>query len=361
MRGLRYIVLLLATIFISCRSERTQPDTESIFEPRYAEGFSIERDKTDGRLYLRVTNPWQGAKDVAIYSPIDKPAQRIVAMSSSYVAMLDAIGCSDHIAGVSGARFISTPSVAEQIAQGRVCEVGFDGTFDFERIRAIGADLILLYGVAGEAKMLSNRLDDLDIHYIYIGDYLETEPLGRAEWVIALAYLCGKEEAGKRLFAEIEGRYIATRDAIDSTTSRPRVMLNTPYRDSWFMPPTKSYAIRLIEDAGGEYIYEGNNSTISKPISLEEALLLARKADFWLNVGQIASLDELRRSVPHFAEIDAVRNHRVYNNTRRTTPNGGSDFWESGAIRPDIILSDLVKILHSEAKSEELYYYEQLQ
>jgi iron complex transport system substrate-binding protein len=94
---------------------------------------------------------------------------------------------------------------------------------------------------------------------------------------------------------------------------------------------------------------------------LEEALLLAEKCDFWLNVGQHTSLDELCRVAPHFAGVDAVKYRRVYNNTRRTTPNGGSDFWESGTVHPDLILADLIKILHYEAKSEELYYYEQLQ
>ena len=85
------------------------------------------------------------------------------------------------------------------------------------------------------------------------------------------------------------------------------------------------------------------------------------RADFWLNLGQVASIEELCAVAPHFTKVGAVRAGRVYNNIKRTNESRGSDFWESGAIRPDVILEDLVKILHHEAESEELYYYKKLE
>jgi iron complex transport system substrate-binding protein len=94
---------------------------------------------------------------------------------------------------------------------------------------------------------------------------------------------------------------------------------------------------------------------------LEEAMLLASKADFWLNLGQIASKAELQAAAPRFMKVDAVKFGRIYNNTKRTTPSGGSDFWESGAVRPDLILEDLVKILHYEAPTDSLHYYRRLE
>ena len=362
MREILYIIVLCATLFTSCREVGTTPDTEPLYTPRYAKGFTIERDKANGTRYLIVKDPWQGADNITLFYPINTPAQRIVAMSSSYVAMLDAIGCTERIVGVSGAQFISTPRAVERIGRGEIADVGFDGAFDFERISAMRSDLVLLYGISSEDKGISNKLKELNIPYIYIGEYLESEPLGKTEWVVALGYLCGREEEALALFAETESRYLAIRDKAHSTTHRPLVMLNTPYRDAWFMPPTESYMVRLIEEANGEYIYKGNNSTSSKPISLEEALLLAKRADFWLNVGHHRSLEGLRMATPLFGNVPAVRNQRVYNNTRRNTPNGGSDFWESGAVKPDVILADLVTILHGDTThKEELYYYEQLQ
>lgn len=357
-------MLFIAALLSSCGSSSSAIPTEAVYTPKYATTFSIVRNSETKELLLRISNPWQGAKDILFHHKIEKPAQRIVALSSSYVAMLDAIGCTKNIVGVSGARFISTPALQQAYKEGFVAEVGYDSAFDFERIKSIGTDLVLLYGVAGEAKMISDKLRELAIPYVYIGDYIEREPLGKAEWVVALGYLCGKETEAIQLFSDIEKRYTAIRDRAHTSAYRPRVMLNTPYRDSWFMPPHNSYVVRLIEDAGGDYILpkdKNRESTTSAPISMEEALLLATRADFWLNVGQYSSLAELIRAVPHFANIDAVRHHRVYNNTLRATQSGGSDYWESGAIRPDIILEDLVKILHHEYPTDSLYFYKRLE
>ena len=397
MRRLAQIALLVVVaLHLSCSDKGVVRDTEPLYTPRYAKGFSIERDKATGEKLLCITNPWQGANEVTLYTKIDTlaPAKRIVAMSSSHAAMLDAIGCADRIVGLSGCKFIYNTSLCKAIVEGKIGEVGYDSAFDFEKIRSLNPDIILIYGVAGETKSMTSKLDELNIPYIYIGDYLEADPLGKAEWVVALASLCGEEERGAEFFAEVEERYNSVRKECKSLTHKPRVMLNTPYRDTWFMPPHNSYMVRLIEDAGGEYVLTENgkrkteNGTYalsksrdsetqneeqktksaklraentSHPISLEEALVLAMRADFWLNLGQIATIEELKASVPRFAAVEAVQRGRLYNNTKRTNENRGSDFWESGAIRPDLILEDLVKILHHEAPTDSLHYYKRLQ
>ena len=372
------ILFIVTTLFISCENNAIVRKTEPIYTPRYAKGFSIERDTASGEVLLCVKNPWQGAEDVLYYVELDTiaPPKRIIAMSSSHAAMLDAVGCADRIVGLSGCRFIYNSDLCKKIAEGKISEVGYDSAFDFEKIRSLHADMVLLYGVAGEAKMITNKLDELRIPYIYIGDYLENDPLGKAEWVVALASLCGVEEQGKEFFAGVESRYNALREQKYCSAYKPRVMLNLPYRDTWFMPPHNSYMVRLIEDAGGEYILTENGkrktengdfstlnsqlSTKSTPISLEEALVLAMKADFWINLGQMASKEEVCAAAPRFAKVDAVKFNRLYNNTKRTNENRGSDFWESGAVRPDLILEDLIKILHYEAPTDSLYYYKKL-
>ena len=397
MRRLAQIALfVVVALFLSCSNNSVVRQMEPLYTPRYAKGFSIERDKATGEKLLCIRNPWQGAEDITFYTEIDSlaPPKRIVAMSSSHAAMLDAVGCADRIVGLSGCRFIYNSDLCSKIAEGKICEVGYDSSFDFEKIRALKADVVLLYGVAGEAKAITSKLEELRIPYIYIGDYLEADPLGKAEWVVALASLCGVEAKGLEFFAGVEERYNTLKGKQYCSAYRPRVMLNLPYRDTWFMPPHNSYMVRLIEDAGGEYILtesvtddaereqrvlahyaepQGgkaceaglkrkteNEHNTSTPISLEEALLLAMKADFWINLGQFNSVEEVCAAAPRFAKVDAVRFGRLYNNTKRTNESRGSDFWESGAVRPDLILQDLVKILHYEAPTEELYYYKNI-
>ena len=402
--------LVVVALLFSCSDKENLPPLEPVYTPRYAKGFTIERDPQSGAKYLIVRNPWQGAEGVLFCSQIDtlNPPKRIVTMSSSHAAMLDAVGCANRIVGLSGCRYIYTPSIRQAIERGEICEVGYDSAFDFERVCQLKTDLVLLYGVAGEAKRITNKLEELGIPYIYIGEYLEAEPLGKAEWIVAIASLCGVEERGQELFDAVAERYNTLRKQNEGLTSRPRVMLNLPYRDTWFMPPHNSYMVRLIEDAGGEYILtesgkrkteneekrtengpdaaereqrelarfaepqgrkacvaglkrKTENGNTSTAISLEEALELALQCDFWINLGQFNSKQELRTVAPHFAEVDAVRHNRLYNNTKRTNESRGSDFWESGAIRPDLILADLVKILHHRLPTDSLYYYKRLE
>ncbi|MGN0007197.1 MAG: ABC transporter substrate-binding protein [Alistipes sp.] len=379
-RHIQILIFCLAALLCGCNNRAARHNATHIaYEPRYAESFRILADSAYrySRI-IEVTNPWQGATDVCTqtfleiageHAPADfdgqrvaVPVNRVAVLSSSFVAMFDALGEADRISGVSGLDYIMNPAVRRATSEGRVVEIGYESNIDFEALRATGTDLILLYGISGEDSTLTAKLRELGIPYMYIGDYIESSPLGKAEWVVAIAALCNKQAEGERIFAEIEQRYDAVRRQLaDKGDHRPRVMLNTPYRDTWFMPSTRSYAVRLIEDAGGEYVYPANTGNSSVPVSLEQALLLAASADVWLNVGQCATLDELRRTNPQFADVKAVRTHRVYNNNKRTTPTGGSDFWESGAVAPDVVLRDIALILHGRPTADSLYYYKRLE
>lgn len=380
LRHLPILLFCLAALLCGCKTGTTRHEATYVaYEPRYAESFRILADSSCrySRI-IEVRNPWQGATDVCAqtfletggeHAPADFKGQRVVVpvhrvalLSSSFVAMFDALGEADRISGVSGLDYIMNPAVRRAANEGRVVEIGYESNIDFEALRATDTDLILLYGISGEDSALTAKLRELGIPYMYIGDYIESSPLGKAEWVVAIAALCNKQAEGERIFAEIEQRYDAVRRQLAAKGGhRPRVMLNTPYRDTWFMPSTRSYTVRLIEDAGGEYVYPANTGNSSVPVSLEQALLLATSADVWLNVGQCATLDELRRTNPQFADVKAVRTRRVYNNNKRTTPTGGSDFWESGAVAPDVVLRDIAAILHGRPTTDSLYYYKRLE
>ena len=151
-------------------------------------------------------------------------------------------------------------------------------------------------------------------------------------------------------------------NSVQAKGRRPRVMLNTPYSDTWFMPPSDSYAVRLIEDAGGEYVYTQNKSGASVPVDIEEAYILASGADIWINTGTASTASELLRQCPKFADVPAVRSGRVYNNTLRVNAAGGNDYWESGVMQPDLILSDLIKIFSETPPDsiEGLNYYQRV-
>ncbi len=73
---------------------------------------------------------------------------------------------------------------------------------------------------------------------------------------------------------------------------------------------------------------------------------MSQQADLWLNPGHCRSrkeLSDMHQLFPAFGPL--ARALPIYNNTLRMTPGGGNDFWESGAVRPDIVLEDLCHIM----------------
>ncbi len=355
-------VLAAAVLTASCggvAGVAPEDFTTRSYTPAYARGFDIRGMEGSASKLITVRNPWQGASDTEHYlivlrgedqttkeypgQAVKAPVERVVCMSSSHVALFDAVGETPRIKGVSGIDYISNDYIRKHREEVR--DVGYDTNIDFELLASMRPDVVLLYGVTGDNSTITGKLRELRIPYLYIGDYMETSPLGKAEWMVVAAELCDCRAKGVEKFQDIAGRYEALKAQIAvGGTPRPKVMINTPYRDTWFMPSSRSYMIRLIEDAGGEYVYTKNSSDTSVAVDLEEAYLLANAADIWINVGPCNTMAELTAQNPRFAGIPAVRNHRVWNNNRRQTPAGGSDFWESGSVYPHDVLEDLYEI-----------------
>ena len=369
-----FLVMLMACITVGCGGKNATnlaSFTHVDYIPKQATGFTILAD-AEGNKLLRVTRPWQGdspqEQTLAIFATeaaaegyagqaIVGAAERVVCMSTSYVAMLDALGLTEAIVGVSGKQYVMNDAVR---SNPEVRDVGYDSSLDFEAMLLLDADLVILYGVSSENSAVTAKLREIGIPYIYLGDYTEQSPLGKAEWVVAVAEIMGCRERGEELFASIVERYEAVKESVVPVDKPRRAMLNLPYQDVWYMPSDDSYLVRLIHDAGGEYIYNGKNPTAgSKGISLEEAIALVSEADVWLNVGQCNTLDEVRGSAQLFSEMEVERRGEVYNNNRRRSEGGGSDFWESAIVRPDVVLADLVKIFSGQ--SEGLYYHHKLE
>ncbi len=369
-------ILPLMLILFACgkKASDIKDFDKEIYTPKYASGFKILGAEGCGSVIIESNNPWQGADSVVTRlfiardgesapegfdgQVLEGEAKRIVAMSSTHIAMLDAFGEDGRVVGVSGIDYISNPDI--QTRRDSIGDVGYEGNINYELLLSLDPDLVLLYGTTGASQM-EGKLQELGIPYMYVGDYLEESPLGKAEWLVALSELVGKRADGEKVFAEIPARYNALKKKVaDNILDAPSVMLNTPYGDSWFMPSTESYVARLVKDAGGNYLYTKNTGNASAPIDLEEAYKLTSEADMWLNVGTANSLDELKGACPKFTDTRCFRNGYVYNNNARTNAAGGNDYYESAVINPDIVLRDLVKIFHPELIEEDFVYYKQL-
>lgn len=240
-----FILLSAATFLISCASNTTGIDayTETLYKPSYASGFEIVGAEGRQSTLLKVFNPWQGAENTETTlfivrngekipagftgQVVKAGARRIVCLSSTYVAMLDALGQVDRVVGVSGRNYISDKYVTTHPEA--VADIGFDGNIDYELLLAQRPDLVLLFGVSGASGMESKLLE-MGIPFCYIGEYLEESPLGKAEWLVAIAEITDSREKGEAVFEPVPERYDALRAKVAAATSKhPKVMINTPY------------------------------------------------------------------------------------------------------------------------------------
>ena len=365
--------LLLLVSCVSNKKTSLEAFNQDIYTPEYASGFKILGADNGQSTLIQVFNPWQGAKDVEMSYFISRNgeqapagftgptipagAKQIVCMSSSYIAMLDALGQADRIVAVSGIDYVSNPYIIAH--KDSIKDMGPE--MNYELLLGLKPDVVLLYGIGDAQTAVTDKLKELSIPYMYVGEYLEESPLGKAEWMVALSELTDSREKGIEIFSEIPKRYQTLKDLTASVEQRPTVMFNTPWNDSWIMPSTKSYMAQLVNDAGADYIYKENTSNSSAPIGLETAYGLIQKADYWINVGMASTLDELKAVNPKFTDAKSVREKTAYNNNLRLTATGGNEYWESAVVRPDIVLRDLIHIFHPELVSDSLYYYRHLE
>ncbi|MDR2936051.1 MAG: ABC transporter substrate-binding protein [Rikenellaceae bacterium] len=375
-----FVILLGALTLAGCGSGRADLFSldayDRIYTPSRAGGFDLY---ACGRsTILQVREPWQGARGVEMLyflsrggekAPdgfpgivVEVPLRRVICMSSTYVALLDTLGRDSCIVGVSGVQYISNPLIQSRFSRGEVRDVGYESGLNYELLTELAPDVLFIYGVQGENSLVTDKVRELGVKVVYVGDYLENSPLGKAEWLVATGEFFDRRPQAAAIYADIEKEYEEVRQLAQAAVSRPGVMLNAPWRDAWFVPGDRSYIVRLIDDAGGDYVCRGDDSDRSRPISSEEAYILASKAQFWLSPGSANSLAEVMALNPKFGNIPAVRQGHVYNNNARQTPMGGSDFWESGTVAPQMVLKDLVRILHPELLPDhELYYFKRLE
>jgi cobalamin transport system substrate-binding protein len=355
--------------------ERPGTPTEGTYT-HYASGFRVE-DYGSFKL-LEVTDPWQQSQDVifsyvlaphgtvlpdslAAIPHIETPVQRVIALSTTHVAMIDQLGSAESIVGLSGSKFIYSHAVRERIEAGAVADIGYGHGLDFETIVKLKPDLIFLYGVEGNVMTTLEKLSELGVPAVFCGEYLETHPLGKAEWIRFFSLFYGKEKQAAHFFGQIDSSYHALAGLTSGLSTRPRVLNGLPWKDTWYMAGGESFAAKFMEDAGGDYLWKESSSTQALPLDLESVYLRAVNADVWINPGAATSLKNIIDLDERLGELSVMKNGKVYNNDLRSNPAGGNDYWESGTVRPDLLLADLIEVFHPGLlRDHDFVYYRQL-
>lgn len=342
---------------------------------RYARGFKIERFENYNKLII--LNPWEKAENIAFeYALVSKknnvpdslalmkvirtPVRRVICLSTTHLAFLDALNENNSIVGISGEKYIYNSLIRDRYEKGLLFDVGYGQNLNYELIISQNPDLVMVYGIGGEITGYVNKLQELGVPVIIAAEYLEQSPLGKAEWIKFIGALFEKEIMAEQIFAGIEKEYLKLKNMVSDVTRKPMVMVGSLYKDQWWVPGGNSYMANLISDAGGEYIGRGNNSNESYVISFENALVWADKADIWINMANMASRKDILASDERFASFGVFREGKIFNNIKRLSIQGGNDFWESGTVNPHKILRDLIIAFHPGVMNAEMTYYTEI-
>ncbi len=363
--GIFIYVCLLFLLLASCGA--SEEDTLRVAEGnRYAQGFTLSHTEgKDSSAYLFRSKMRCRFGDTLLLSDtllvLPQTPKRIVCLSSTQIPYLKALGKLKNIVGIAGTRYISDSVLQEGIANGNIAEVGLLPNLDYERLLNLAPDLILGYDADFTALTnYAHRLRAFKIPVISIDEYHENHPLGRAEWLKFFAFIFRRDSVATAILDTVNEAY--ERISYSATKSHvPTVLINYPWKGIWYIPTQESYMAQFVRDAGGRLLLSSQaaNGNTATTVSLDEVLSRGFNAEYWLNPSEIESLEALS----NYENFRAVRNRKVYNNTRRTNTNGGNDFYESGVLLPHFILRDVYTILHSSEQDScaGLYFYKKLE
>ena len=365
------IALLPAVLLTGCnsRSENAVPVktnsasvVDDLYGISYAERFSLIRH--DGFSVLQVAFS-QGARSDTLryillpsgkpapdgygdYAVIHTPVKRVVAFSTTNIGFINMLGESACIVGVSRPDFVNTLAVKKRIDEGKISEVGMPFGPDLETILQLDPDLVLLPALPPSLKSGYQSLVQSGIPVLVVAEWLEASPLGRLEWLKLFGALLDRENFAQKRFTDIESSYrkVAFLTENFTETERPTVLTGLPMKDAWFLPAGGSYVAALLQDAGASYPWIDTPGTGSLRFGFEGVCPVALKADYWLNPGVVETMEELLAVDVRFRDFASIKAGRVFNNNRMKNSAGGNAYWEYGVARPDLILRDLVMILH---------------
>ena len=293
---------------------------------------------------------------------IKTPVKRVICMSTSHLPFIKMLNQSASIVAISGGKYISDSLIRTKLENKEIEDIGYESSINYEILMQLKPDVVFTYGITGENNQYIEKIKQAGITVVVVSDYLENHPLGKLEYLKFFGAFFDKEEMADSLYNVIKKRYIDAQSRVKGLTSKPNVLLNAPWKDAWYIPGQNNYMSHLIADAGGVVLLSKPGESNSYTHSIENVIQKAYSANFWLNPNFFSTLKDLRDSNPLFSGLPVLKEGKVYNNNKRDTPGGGSDFWEKGVVEPDVILNDLINVLHPELDNKkELVYYKLLQ
>ena len=333
---------------------------------RYARGFEVMNG--DGYVKVEIKDPWKAGKLLQRYllAPRDQalpddmpkgtvvrvPLRNVVIYTAVHAAMFNELGAIDEIVGVCEPRYIKDTTILDRIEKGWIQDIGMATSPNIEKMIASGAEVIIASPFANGSY---GAVEKTGLPIIECADYMETDPLGRAEWIKFIGLLTGTRELADSLFLATESNYLRLKALTGNVAFRPKLMTEMKYGNSWYVSGGESYMAHLYKDAGADYLFSYLPGAGGIPLSFETVLEKAIHADLWMilyNRAEAMTYRALQSDYASYSRFDPFRNRRIYGCNVNY-----SLYYEEVPIHPDCLLEELIAVFHPQLKPDHAFRY----
>lgn len=347
-----------------------------------------EGDKTVAMLAKRRSTGARCTTDT-----VRTPVERSAVFIAPHCQLMYELGCQQAIRGVCDLNYINIPDVRKRAAsagkassekassgnassgnasaQNSIVDCGSSMAPDIERIIALKPEAILVSPFENSGGY--GKLDKLHIPIIEAADYMESSPLGRAEWMKFYGMLFGKDKnisttaaveasmtaAGKAseatlpascelradsLFAQIEKEYLKLKAEAGKLPKGLSILTERKTGNVWYVPGGQSTIGILLKDANARYIFSDDKHSGSLPMSPEQILAKGSQVDVWAFKyfgGAPLSQVQLLQEYDGYKALAAFSRGNIYQVDTSTVP-----YFELTSFHPELLLREFILLAH---------------
>ena len=352
----------LLTIVKHGDGEETSDAAEGI-DYQYAEAIIANPWKAGTMLhrYILIPKGEEGDKTVAMLArrrstgarcttdTVRTPVESNLVFTAPHCQLLTELGCQNAITGVCDKDYINIPDIksraqADAKVAHPIMDCGSSMQPDIERIIALHPEALLISPFENSGGY--GKLDKLRIPVIETADYMETSPLGRAEWIKLYGLLLGSSKADS-LFSAIEKEYLQLKAEAAKLPLGLSILTERKTGNVWYVPGGKSTMGILLRDAHARYIFADDTHSGSLSMSPEQIIAKGNQVDVWAFKyfgGNALTKQDLLAEYQGYQALKAFQTGTVYETDTSCEP-----YFELTSFHPEILLREFIILPHPEA------------
>ena len=324
-----------------------------------------EGDETVAKLAEQPTGSGAGGAIDTVRTPVENS----VVFTSPHCQLMYELGAKDAIRGVCDLGYINIPDIKKRAAAKAECadvsskdeqrqaivDCGSSMAPDIERIIALKPQALLISPFENSGGY--GKLDKLHIPIVETADYMETSPLGRAEWMKFYGVLFGSDGSDS-LFSAIEKEYLSLKAQAAELPKGLSILTERKMGNVWYVPGGQSTIGVLLKDANARYIFEDDTHSGSLAMSPEQILAKGKKVDVWAFKyfePQPLTRPQLLQEYKGYGALLAFNTKDIYECSTSNQP-----YFELTSFHPEILLREFIILAHQDSFFGKLRFYKRL-